>query len=263
MNKNLIAICIATLCILPACGPTTPPTNTKTAATATPADKPQTTGSYPLNTDGYASSKPPAKVAAPEAVKLESLSTMASNTEAAALSESSTLVTLNSEGRPDISRAPVSKKNLGKFPYLEAPAPYNFSSNMPSNGTEIIATTKRNQLDLFAIGGEFVFMTGQFYQAQIWGPKGINIDGAAADAAIEAAILNRGGFRVTTGATPKMVREAKHDEIICNSLLKNSYANLKTYLINTEMGHVWLQTIIGAQFGCISILQRGDILTPK
>ena len=188
---------------------------------------------------------------------------MAANTETAATSESSALVTLNAEGRPDVSRAPISKKNLGKFPYLEAPAPYNFSSNMPSTGSEIVATTKRNQLDLFAIGGEFVFMTGQFYQAQIWGPKGINIDGPAADAAIEAAILNRGGIKVSTGATPKMVSDVKHDEIICNSLLKNSYANLKTYLINTEMGHVWMQTIIGAQFGCISILQRGDILAPK
>ncbi len=262
MNKITSTICSILVCTLTSCGPAATPATPATPP-STPATKPQTTGSYPLNTDGFASSRLAPKAATPDAVKLESLSTMAANTEAAVISESSALVTLNAEGRPDVSRAPISKKNLGKFPYLEAPAPYNFSSNMPSTGSEIIATTKRNQLDLFAIGGEFVFMTGQFYQAQIWGPKGINIDGPAADAAIETAILNRGGIKVTTGATPKMVNEVKYDEIICNSLLKNSYANLKTYLINTDMGHVWLQTIIGAQFGCISILQRGDILTPK
>ena len=168
-------------------------------------------------------------------------------------------------GTFDINTIPVSDKDLGKFPYLNAPDTYKY--NMGEDGI-----TKSNISDFdkeyFAVNGKLIAQEGKTCKVWIEKKQGAGpFNSLVVEKSYEKAILALGGVQVNNVAVPKSEIDRVGDKELVDkkyghSIDFNLLDDIKTFVIRTKDKEVWIQfNLMNNESGKLTVLEKGNLET--
>lgn len=161
----------------------------------------------------------------------------------------------------DINKIPIINKDIGKFPYLNAPEGYRYNDFTKSD----LETLH------YAVDGRLITVEGKTYKSNIYKneEKESPFNVELVNRAYEKAITDLGGVKISTKVLPGEI------EKIGKSILEkenHSYGiigahdftlnHVNTYVIRTAQAEVWIESSFWERGGYINILQKGDAVTP-
>ncbi|MCT4139985.1 OmpA family protein [Elizabethkingia anophelis] len=180
--------------------------------------------------------------------------------------------TSENNGEFDITKIPVSDKDLGVFPYLNPPENYCYGVCSNWKGTVEQKDIKDFDKEYFAVNGKLIPVEGKALKVVI--EKNRSKDPAAfnsllVEKAYEKAILDLGGVQVNNVSIPKeeidrIGKENLMSATYGNSIDFNGLDRIKTYVIRTNSKEVWIQfSLLNEESGKITILEKAIAEVPK
>jgi len=165
----------------------------------------------------------------------------------------------------DINTIPVSDKDLGKFPYLNAPDTYKYGY-----GDDGIKPGEISDFDkeYFAVNGKLIPQEGKTCKVRIEKKQGTgSFNSLVVKKSYEKAILALGGVQVNNVPVP----QSEIDRIGNKELVDKKYGysidfnlldDVKTFVIRTKDKEVWIQfSLMNNESGNITILEKGNLET--
>jgi len=168
-------------------------------------------------------------------------------------------------GTFDINTIPVSNKDLGKFPYLNAPDTYKYGY-----GDDGIKPNEISDFDkeYFAVNGKLIPQEGKTCKVRIEKKQETgSFNSLVVEKSYEKAILALGGVQVNNIPVPKSeIDRVGNKELIDkkfgHSIDFNLLDDIKTFVIRTKDKEVWIQfSLMNNESGDITILEKGNLET--
>jgi hypothetical protein len=164
------------------------------------------------------------------------------------------------DGTFDITKIPVTDKDLGTFPYLSPPEKYLYNYNKEINQKDI----KDVDTEYFAVNGKLIPQEGKSYK--------INIDKPSAEATkfssnevlkhYKNTILALGGVQVNDAEITQAEYNRIGEKVLIDqhygySLDQNLLDRIKTFVIRTKDKTVWIQlSLLDEESGRIAIVEQ-------
>jgi OmpA-OmpF porin, OOP family len=172
----------------------------------------------------------------------------------------------DANGTFDSQTIPISDKDLGKFPYLNAPDNYKYNSG--SDGIKPIHISDFDK-EYFAVNGKLIPQEGKSCKVSIEcaNRDKVRFNSLIVEKSYEKAILALGGVQVNKVPIPKSELTRVGDaELIAKhfgySLNYNLLNDTKTFIIRTKDKEVWIQfTLMNDESGSITFLEKGSLKT--
>lgn len=155
----------------------------------------------------------------------------------------------------DINTIPVTQKEIGKFPYLNAPDGYHYNDVIKSDFENLH----------FSIKGHLTGIEGKSYKTNIYKNRESDtpFNTELVDRAYNKAITELGGVQVSDKVLPgemdkvgkKLLERGNHAYSIIG---ENEFtlSHVRTYVIRTNTAEVWIETSFYEGGGYINILQK-------
>ena len=161
----------------------------------------------------------------------------------------------------DINTIPVTQKEIGKFPYLNAPEGYYYNDIIKSDFENLH----------FSIKGKLTGIEGKSYKTNIYKKKEsetpFNVE--LVDRAYEKAITALGGVKVADKILPgeiervgKTVLERGNHAYSIIGGDDYTLSHVRTYVIRTNTAEVWIETSFYEGGGYVNILQKAAADVP-
>jgi hypothetical protein len=155
----------------------------------------------------------------------------------------------------NVSKIPVTTKNLGTFPYLSAPDGYRYNDIVKSD----LETLH------FAVNGKLMAVDGKTYKTNIYKNRESEtpFNMQVVDEAYKKVITDLGGVQVSDKLLPgevdkagKSVLERENHAYV--TIGENNYtlSHVRTYIIKTAQAEVWIELSLYENGGYINILQK-------
>ncbi|TDO23286.1 OmpA family protein [Pedobacter duraquae] len=162
----------------------------------------------------------------------------------------------------DINTIPVTSKEIGKFPYLNAPEGYHYNDVIKSDFENLH----------FAIKGRLTGIEGKSYKTNIYKNRDSDtpFSPELVDRAYNKAITDLGGVQVSDKILPgeierigkKVLEQGNHAYSIIGD---NDYtlSHVRTYVLRTAAAEIWIELSLYEGGGYINILQKEAANVPK
>jgi OmpA-OmpF porin, OOP family len=164
----------------------------------------------------------------------------------------------------DIQSIPISDKDLGKFPYLNAPDKYKYGSFgiKPSDISDF-------DKEYFAVNGKLIPKEGKSCKVNIetTDRENVRFNSLIVEKSYEKAILALGGVQVNNVPVPiSEIKRVGDAELIAKhygySISYNLLDDIKTFVIHRKDKEVWIQfSLLNNESGSITILETGSLET--
>lgn len=166
----------------------------------------------------------------------------------------------------DINTIPVTDKDLGTFPYLNAPETYQYGYDGFKQ-----EDIKDFDKEYFAVNGKLIPVEGKSYKNRLEkdSSDGKRFNSMIVDRSYETAIKALGGVLVNNVPVPDSeIKRIGNKELIEKkygaSLDFNRLDEIKTYIIRTKNKEIWIQyTLMNEESGWIAILEKSNLETLK
>ena len=155
----------------------------------------------------------------------------------------------------DINTVPMTSKDIGKFPYLNAPEGYRYNDIIKSDFENLH----------FAIKGQLTGIEGKSFKTNIYKNRESDtpFSPELVDKAYHKAITDLGGVQVSDKILPgeiervgkKVLEQGNHAYSIIGA---DDYtlSHVRTYVIRTATAEVWIELSLYEGGGYINILQK-------
>lgn len=156
----------------------------------------------------------------------------------------------------DISKIAVTTKDIGKFPYINAPENYNYHD---------ISKSDLEKLH-FAVNGRLISVEGKTFRSNIYknSESETPFNNSIVDKYYQKVITELGGVQVSSKLLPGEVekvgikvldQESAHAYSIIGA---NEFTldNVRTYIIRTATAEIWIEVSFYPNGGYIAILQK-------
>ena len=162
----------------------------------------------------------------------------------------------------DINTIPVTTKEIGKFPYLNAPDGYHYNDVIKSDFETLH----------FSIQGHLTAIEGKSFKTNIYKDRGSEtpFNTELVDRAYNKVITELGGVQVSDKILPgeidkigKKVLESGNHAYSIIGADEFTLSHVKTYVIRTNTAEVWIETSFYEGGGYINIMQKEAANVPK
>lgn len=154
----------------------------------------------------------------------------------------------------DINKIPVTKANLGDFPFFKLPNGYNYANEK----------SKDFDREYFLINGNYHKVDGKGFKADVRADRSQNKDFSQLElsASFDQLIKSLGGVKVNNEVQPtKEALDLVGKSEIAKGFTYSSglYKDSSTYVIRTKDAEIWVQLKLDSANGDIAIFQKGEL----
>ncbi len=137
----------------------------------------------------------------------------------------------------DINQLPISRENVGEFPYLSAPESYQYTGSK----------TKEYEEKLFFYNDSMVYKVGgKYYHARIHAKENVEFAATYVVNNYKKAVEKLGGIEIYSGPLTKTSNKVLEEDLPYLKDLYDPFAyNYKQFLIRTAKENIWIELIHG------------------